>query len=147
MVAMTPEDDDGEEAATWAELNAYITENPIDVEFPDDPRNYREAMSAPDSEKWVEGTHEKLWSLREYGVYHLVPRSAVPLNKTILDLKLVYTRKRDMNGVVVRNKIQYCILGNRQIYGRDYTRTTSLTARLESFRAILHVAASRGWDI
>jgi hypothetical protein len=98
-------------------------------------------------EKWIEGTHEELKALREYGVYHLVPRSEVPLNKTILNLKPVYTCKRDMAGTVVRNKVRYCILGNRQIYGRDYTRTTSPTAHLESFRTVLYVAASNGWDI
>ncbi|KAF7372211.1 Integrase catalytic domain-containing protein [Mycena venus] len=128
-IAATPEDDDGEEDAMWAELNAYLTDNPIDVEFPDDPRNYTEAMAAPDADKWIEGTHEELRSLREYGVYELIPRSEVPLNKTILDLKPVYTRKRDIS------------------MAGDYTHTTSPTARLESFRAVLHVAAARGWDI
>lgn len=39
-IAATPEDDDGEEAAMLAQLNAYLCENPIDVEYPDDPRNH-----------------------------------------------------------------------------------------------------------
>jgi hypothetical protein len=52
-----------------------------------------------------------------------------------------------MTGEVIRNKVWYCVVGCRQIYGHDYTVTTSPTARLESFRAVLHVAASRGWDI
>jgi hypothetical protein len=62
-------------------------------------------------------------------------------------MKPVYARKCDMNGTMVRNKVRYCVKGYRQVYGHDYTCTTSPTARLESFRAILHVAASRGWDI
>jgi hypothetical protein len=100
-VAATPEDDDGEEAAMFAELNAYLCENPIDVEYPDDPNTYAEAMSSPDADKWIDGTHEELTALRDKGVYKLVPPSAVPLNKTILDLRAVYTRKRDMEGNVV----------------------------------------------
>ncbi|KAF7371902.1 Integrase catalytic domain-containing protein [Mycena venus] len=145
--AATPEDDDGEEAAMLAQLNAYLCENPIDVEYPDDPRNHAEAMAAPDADKCVEATHEELNALRDKGVHELVPRSDVPPQKTLLDLRAVYHRKRDMSGAVARNRVRYCVKGFRQVYGRDYTSTTSPTARLESFRAVLHVAASRGWDI
>ncbi|KAJ7320912.1 hypothetical protein DFH08DRAFT_819154 [Mycena albidolilacea] len=108
-VAATPEDDDGEETAMMAELNAYLCENPIDVEYPDDPNNYAEAMSSPDADAWITGTHEELAALHDKGVYKLVPPSAVPLNKTILDLRAVYTRKRDMEGNVVHNKVRYCV--------------------------------------
>ncbi|KAJ7909918.1 hypothetical protein B0H13DRAFT_2272699 [Mycena leptocephala] len=98
-IAATPEDNDPDEAAMWTDLNAYVADNPIDVEFPDDPRNYTEAMASPDAEKWLNGAREELGSLREY----------VTLNKTILDIKPFYTRKRDMNGVM-RNKIKKEIL-------------------------------------
>jgi hypothetical protein len=117
------------------------------VEYPDDPCNYREAMAAPDAPAWISGTHEELKALKDLGVYELVPPTSVPPNKTILDLKAVYTRKRNENSEVVRNKVRYCVLGCRQKYGRDYEQTTSTTACLESFRTVLHVAASRGWDV
>jgi hypothetical protein len=51
IVASTPEDDDGEEAVMLAQLNAYLCENPIDVKYPDDPRNYSESMAAPDADQ------------------------------------------------------------------------------------------------
>jgi len=35
--------------------------------------------------------------------------------------------------------------GFEQIYGRDYNRTTSPTARMKSWCVLLHLAASRGW--
>ncbi|KAF7360926.1 Integrase catalytic domain-containing protein [Mycena sanguinolenta] len=146
-IADTPEDDDGEEIAMLVQLNAYLTENPVDVGFPDDPRNYAEAMAAPDADKWMEGTREELDTLQRMGVYKLVAPNEVPSNKTVLGLKPVYVRKRDMDGNVVRHKVRYCVKGYHQVYGRDYTTTTSPTARLESFCAVLHLAASRGWDI
>jgi hypothetical protein len=146
-IAASPEDNDGIETALLEKLNAYVADNPINVEFPDDPRNYREAMAAPDAAEWIAGTHEELQGLKDLGVYEMVPPSAVPRGKTILDVKPVYTRKRNEFGAVVRNKVHYCVLGCRQKYGRDYEQTTSPTARLESFRAVLHVAASRGWDV
>jgi hypothetical protein len=52
-----------------------------------------------------------------------------------------------MEGNIVRNKVRYCVKGFRQVYGRNFTSTTSPTARLESFRAVLHVAAARNWDV
>jgi hypothetical protein len=135
------------ETALLAQLSTYLAENPINVEYPDDPCNYREAMAAPDAPAWIAGTHEELKGLHDLGVYELVPPTSVPREKTILDLKAVYTRKRNELSEVVRHKVRYCVLGCRQRYGRDYDQTTSPTARLESFRAVLHVAASRGWDI
>src|SRR6266567_780147 len=36
--------------------------------------------------------------------------------------------------------------GYEQEYGKDYTSTTSLTARIESWQILLHIAATLGWD-
>lgn len=32
------------------------------------------------------------------------------------------------------------------IYGRDYTKMTSPTARMESWHILLHITAAKGWD-
>jgi hypothetical protein len=72
---------------------------------------------------------------------------AVPPNKTILDLRTVYTRKHDMEGNIVRNKVRYCVKGFCQVYSRDFTATTSPTVCLKSFQTALHVAAAHNWDI
>jgi hypothetical protein len=110
-ITESPEDDDGVETTLMTQLTSYLAENPINVEYPDDPRNYREAMAAPDAPAWIEGTREELKALRDLGVYELVPPTSVPRDKTILDLKAVYTRKRNENSEVVRNKVRYCVLG------------------------------------
>ncbi|KAJ7883574.1 hypothetical protein B0H13DRAFT_1890341 [Mycena leptocephala] len=68
VIAATPEDDNGIETALLAQINAYSAENPINVEYPDDPRNYTEAMAALDAVRWIEGTQEELCSLRDMGV-------------------------------------------------------------------------------
>jgi hypothetical protein len=71
-MAATPEDDDNEEMAMLTELNAYLCENPINVEYPDDPNNYAEAMASPDANKWIAGTHKELAVLHNKGVYTAV---------------------------------------------------------------------------
>ena len=50
-------------------------------------------------------------------------------------------------GKVTRYKVRYVAKGFAQQPGIDFTKTTAPTTRLESFRSILHLAATLGWDI
>lgn len=75
-------------------------------------------------------------------VFTLIPRSEVPRDCKVLKGKWVLTVKRDKAGKPIRFKARYVLCGYEQIIGRDYNRTTSPTARMESFRLLLHIAAS-----
>ena len=55
--------------------------------------------------------------------------------------------KRNERGEPVRWKVRLVFKGFEQIYGRDYTSTTSPTARMESWQILLHIAAHKDWDI
>jgi Reverse transcriptase (RNA-dependent DNA polymerase) len=46
---------------------------------------------------------------------------------------------------VTHHKVRFVVKSYEQIYGQDFTRTTA-TARLESFRVLLHIAAACDWD-
>lgn len=120
--------------------------DPVDVEFPDDPKNWKEAMAGDERDAWTAGAVEELAGLQEMGVYRLVPRSAVPHGRRILKGRFVCHRKRNEVGEVVRHKVRFVCKGFEQVYGQDYTKTTAPTARLESFRALLHLAAAHDWD-
>jgi len=61
--------------------------------------------------------------------------------------KLVCKRKLDDSGKISRYKVWYVAKGYAQQYGVDFDKTTAPTARLESFRLVLHLAASLGWDL
>ena len=119
---------------------------PVDVECPDDPKTWREAMASLDSREWVNGAEEELTSLREHQVFKLVPRDSVPHGRKILQGRFVCRRKRNEHGIVTRHKVRFVAKGYEQIYGQDFTKTTAPTARLESFRALLHIAAAQDWD-
>ena len=80
------------------------------------------------------------------GVYTLVPRSQVPQGHLIKRGRPIFKIKRDENGVAVRWKVRYVFKGFEQIYGKDYGKTTSPTALMESWRVLLHIAASLDWD-
>ena len=48
---------------------------------------------------------------------------------------------------MVHYKVRYVTKGFTQIPSVDYDKTTALTARLESFQAIAHIAASLDWEL
>jgi hypothetical protein len=56
------------------QLTSYLAENPINVEYPDDPRNYRKAMAAPDAPAWIDGTLEELKALKVSASMNWSPR-------------------------------------------------------------------------
>ena len=58
----------------------------------------------------------------------------------------VFWIKRDENGQAVWWKVRLVFKDFEQIYGRDYTKTTSPTACMESWQILLHIAATLNWD-
>ena len=109
----------------------------------DDP-SWADALASPDREFWITGGREEIKSLQDLKVFVLVPRSQIPQGHRPLKGKLVCKRKRDDSGNIVRYKVRYVAKGYAQRYGVDYDKTTAPTVRLESFRTILHIAASLG---
>jgi hypothetical protein len=47
--------------------------DPTTLEFEDEPKSWREARESADAKKWEEGYHDELKSLKDMGVYELVP--------------------------------------------------------------------------
>jgi hypothetical protein len=113
---------------------------------PGDPETMKEALAGQDRDKWMESMKEELDSIKQLGVYRLVPRSAVPPDRKVLRGKFVYRRKFGADGAVSRYKSRYVFGGHRQVPGRDYDRTTAPTARMEAFRTLLSFAASKDYD-
>ena len=113
----------------------------------DDDPLWASAMSSPEREYWIAGAREEIQSLEDLNVFVLVPRSELPPGQRPLKGKLVCKRKRDDAGNISRYKVRYVAKGFAQRYLVDYEKTTAPTARLESFRVLLHIAAVLDWDI
>src|SRR6266702_596646 len=130
------------------EVLAALTDGSIEptVDLDDEP-SWGKALASPEREYWIAGGREELKSLEDLKVFVLVPRSEVPRGQRPLKGKLVCKRKRDDAGNVVRYKVRYVAKGYAQRYGVDYDKTTAPTVRLESFRALLHTAATLDWDL
>ena len=121
--SVTPSDDADNEDSAWL----------VDVEAPDAP-DWAEALASPDKEKWLEGVHAELRSLEDMQVFQLIPHSAVPPGRKVLRGKFVCRVKRDHLGHPIHHKVRWVAKGFLQVYGRDYTDTTSPTTRLETLR-------------
>lgn len=113
---------------------------------PDEPSE-KEALSGPDEAHWRAAMREELEGIKEMGVYELVPRSSVPKGRKIMKGRMVFRKKRNAGGYIMRYKAHWVVKGYAGVFGQDYTKTTSPTARLESLRVLLHIGASMDWDI
>jgi hypothetical protein len=99
----------------------------VDVEDPNAP-SWAEALESDDRDKWLEGANAELSSLHEMNVYELVPRHKVPTNRSILRGKFICRLKCDEMGIPVRHKVHWVAKGFQQVWGRDFSKTTSPTA-------------------
>jgi hypothetical protein len=63
----------------------------------------------------------------------------------VLHGKFICHLKHDEVGNLVRYKVQWVMKGFQQVWGRDFSKTTSPTARLESLHVVLHIAAVNDW--
>jgi len=138
---------DGDAPSIDSVLSALGNGSLEPTSFDDDEPTWAQAMASSEREYWIAGGRDEIKSLQDLNVFVLVPRSEVPRGLRPLKGKLVCKRKRDDTGKVVRYKVRYVAKGFAQRYGIDYDKTTAPTVRLESFRSILHIAASLDWDL
>ena len=112
----------------------------------DAPKNWEEARTKPEASEWEMAINNELKSLKDMGVYKLTPRSDLPQGTKVQKGNIILTNKIDEKGDLTRQKARFVFKGYEQRWGIDYTSTTSPTARMESWRILLHIAASLGWD-
>ena len=96
----------------------------------DEPNSWEEARVSPYSEQWEAGFQEELKSLKDMGVYKLIPRSQIPMGCKVRKGQPVFRLKCETDGKPIRWKVRLVFKGFEQIYGKDYTSTTSPTARM-----------------
>ena len=86
---------------------------------------------------------EELRLLKDMNIYKLIPLDQVPAGHKVQRGWLVFKIKYDEDGKPVHHKVCLMYKGFKQIYGRDYTKTTSPTAHMGSWHILLHLAAAK----
>ena len=110
----------------------------------DEPTTYQQAMSGPDSEKWLVAMKSEMESMYENQVWTLVdpPEGVKPIG-----CKWVFKKKTDMDGNVITFKGRLVAKGFKQIHGIDYDETFSPVAMLKSIRILFAIAAHYDYEI
>ena len=122
------------------DLMAYAVSNDPDT------LTYREAMSAPDKDKFRESMVTELKGQLELQMLHPVPRSSVPPTASILPAVWAFRRKRKQTtGEVYKWKGRLNIGGHRMREGIDYDLTYSPTASWPAIRLALGMVLLHGW--
>jgi hypothetical protein len=65
-----------------------------------DPRTYKEAMMMQYAPQWDAGYDEEMTSLKTHNVWTLVPRSSVPIGRTIVGSRPHFHMKQNEKGEI-----------------------------------------------
>ncbi len=108
------------------------------------PKTQRQALSEdnPYHAKWAESIRAENESLEKTSALTIME---LPPGVRTLGLKWVFKVKENEDGSVERFKARCTILGNLQIEGLDYDETFSPVVRYKTVRAILAIAAAKGY--
>ncbi|KAG8949046.1 hypothetical protein FRC04_009120 [Tulasnella sp. 424] len=110
----------------------------------DSPRNWTEAMSRSDADKWLEAAETEVEALRRNGTWELVE---LPEGRKPIGSRWVFLIKRKSDGTIDRYKARLVAKGYAQAPGIDFDQVFAPTARLAALRAILAQAALNGEHI
>ena len=109
-----------------------------------EPKNYKEAMNGPEAPLWKPVADDEISSHYKNDTWTLVPSSpgaiCIPSG---WDFKV----KTDRLGHPSRRKARFFAKGYNQIKGLDYLDSFAPVVRLDSFRAIIAIAAGRDLEI
>jgi hypothetical protein len=94
--------------------------------------------------KWDNAMDEEIAMLDVNATWELV---VLPKDKKIIGCKWVYKVKHNADGSMSRYKARLVTKGYAQTYGIDYEKTYSPVAKMTIIRAIIVMAATKGWSL
>nr|GEV05391.1 putative ribonuclease H-like domain-containing protein [Tanacetum cinerariifolium] len=105
------------------------------------PRSVAQALEDP---SWVDAMQEEMQQFKFQNVWVLIDLLA---GKYASGTKWILKNKRDVRGIVVRNKARLIAQGHRQEEGIDYDEVFALVARIEAIRLFLAFASYMGFMV
>ncbi|PKI39011.1 hypothetical protein CRG98_040609 [Punica granatum] len=128
------------------ERYGFLMTQDNDVLFVDNdkPTTYAEAVTGPDSEKWLDVMRSEMESMYTNQVWTLVdpPEGVKPIR-----CKWVFKKKTDVDGNVITFKGRLVAKDFKQVHGVDYDETFSPMAMLKSIRILLAITAYYDYEI
>lgn len=109
---------------------------------PDLP-TYSEAMSGPDRESYEEAMDLEIRELEEHGTWSLISKHSMPVGTKLLPSTWVLRAKRYPDGRLRKHKARFCVRGDRQIEGVDYTEKYSPVVSWSTVRMLLTLSINQ----
>lgn len=110
------------------------------------PKTLDKAQRSANWTRWERSYREELDSLKKMGVWKLVSCEKVCPGKKVFKGWPIFSIKHDKHGEITWLKTRHVLQGFLMVQGRDYEKTTSPTARAESWQILLHLAAKLDWN-
>ncbi|MBW0534710.1 hypothetical protein O181_074425, partial [Austropuccinia psidii MF-1] len=106
-----------------------------------DPLTYNQAIMSDGQNHWKEAIKKEIQSMINLEVWEEVQ---IKDSYKLIGTTWVFKTKRNNSNQIIKHKARLCAQGFSQTQGRDYTKTFAPTARLNSLRTLIAVAAARG---
>ncbi|MBW0527614.1 hypothetical protein O181_067329 [Austropuccinia psidii MF-1] len=103
------------------------------------PRTFKEAISSPDHEVWLNTMSKELKSMADLNVWEVVD---IDPSYKLVGTTWVFKIKKDHLGKVIEHKARLCAQGFTQTFGVDFEKTYSPTGRLNSLRVLIAFATT-----
>ena len=142
------------ESDKWAahefEMAMNATSLDIDFSLPSEPQHYKDSLPdvCSEAEHWSEARDEEMRSMKRFGVYKRVPKSAAR-GKQILGVKWVFKRKTNKSGKVTRYRARLVAQGFRQREWDSFNPDDihSPVVHKDSLRMLLSIAAAENLHV
>ena len=110
----------------------------------DELASYQEAISSPDSDRWLEAMKYEMQYMYDNQVWTLIDP---PNGLKTIGCKWVFKKNTDMDGNVHTFKARLAAKGFKQTHGVDYDETFSPVAMLKSIIILLAIVAYNNYEI
>jgi len=131
-------DDDHHDELTESVLLATA----IDSDNEQELTTYKQAVTGPHADKWVEGIKAELDALHSNNTWSVVP---IPAGRKIVGSKWIFKLKHDADGVVNRHKARLVAQGFTQQPGLDFDEIFAPVVRYDSLRILIALTAHFRW--
>ena len=100
------------------------------------PKNYKDALSCPQSHEWVDSMKREYKNFTDMGVWEEVPN---PGDKKLHSFMVAHAVKSDEHGNETSKKTRMCLRGFNQIHGVDFDDTCAPVVRTSIVRFTLSI--------
>jgi hypothetical protein len=125
------------QSVTTQSANVSVIDYPI-------PITYKDAMSHPDREKWIEAMGKEFQSLHDNNTWE---PSDLPKGRKPLSTRWVYTVKHDEHNEIQRWKARLVVKGFMQREGIDFNETFAPTVGIKTIKYMFAMAAELDLEI